>query len=87
MQLKICLCFRVYSHLTLRGIWCDRLAQKMGKKDVEAGPVTDSRYPLTAQELSELMRTRGEEAKQIIEQKYGSVLEICKKLNTSPNDG
>ncbi|XP_055353324.1 plasma membrane calcium-transporting ATPase 2-like isoform X2 [Paramacrobiotus metropolitanus] len=62
----------------------------MGKKkaaDDGAGGARHPDFPLTAQELSELMRTRGEEARQIIDQKYGGTLELCKKLKTSPNTG
>ena len=60
----------------------------MGRKgEVNDAPATDPSLPLTARELSDLMRSRGEEAMQIITDKYGGVLEICKKLKTSPNEG
>ncbi|OQV17008.1 Plasma membrane calcium-transporting ATPase 3 [Hypsibius exemplaris] len=44
-------------------------------------------FPVSAQELSDIMRCRREEAKDFIQQKYGGVLELCKKLRTSPNEG
>jgi Cation transporter/ATPase, N-terminus len=47
----------------------------------------DVDFPVTCQELSDIMRSRGDEAKVLIEQKYGGLLELCKKLRTSPNEG
>lgn len=44
-------------------------------------------FGLTVQELRELMEHRGREALEIINNKYGGVLEICKKLRTSPTEG
>lgn len=44
-------------------------------------------YGLTVDELRELMELRGHEAYEMIQTKYGGVMEMCKKLFTSPNEG
>ncbi|XP_076469324.1 plasma membrane calcium-transporting ATPase 2-like isoform X2 [Babylonia areolata] len=44
-------------------------------------------FGLTLQELRELMEHRGGEALDIINNKYGGVVEICKKLKSSPTEG
>ena len=59
----------------------------MGKKSgADSELVHDPSFPLTAQELSDIMRARGEEAVGIINQ-YGGIQEICRKLKTSQNEG
>lgn len=44
-------------------------------------------YGLTLMELRELMEFRKQEAYQVIQTKYNGVLEMCKKLYTSSNEG
>ncbi|XP_050411569.1 plasma membrane calcium-transporting ATPase 2 isoform X1 [Patella vulgata] len=44
-------------------------------------------YGLTLKELRELMEHRGAEGLQLIQTKYNGVLDMCKKLYTSPNEG
>lgn len=44
-------------------------------------------FGLTVQELRELMEHRGREGLELINSKYGGVLEICNKLKTSPTTG
>lgn len=44
-------------------------------------------FGCTAEELQHLMELRGREAIQTIQTKYGGVLELCKRLYTSPNEG
>ncbi|XP_076447724.1 plasma membrane calcium-transporting ATPase 2-like isoform X3 [Babylonia areolata] len=46
-----------------------------------------AQFGLTLQELRELMEHRGSEALNLINTKYGGVLEMCKKLKTSPTEG
>ncbi|GAU93669.1 hypothetical protein RvY_05571-2 [Ramazzottius varieornatus] len=59
----------------------------MGKKSgVDTELVHDPSFPLAAQQLSDVMRSRGEEAVVIINQ-LGGIQEICRKLKTSPNEG
>lgn len=47
----------------------------------------NGQYGLQLMELRELMEHRGHEAYNIIVTKYGSVIEMCNKLFTSPNEG
>ncbi|ESO99441.1 hypothetical protein LOTGIDRAFT_186814 [Lottia gigantea] len=54
------------------------------------GDMVDGRpaeYGLTLKELRELMEHRGAEGYNLIQSKYNGVLEMCKKLYTSPNEG
>ena len=44
-------------------------------------------YGLKLEELRELQESRGHEAYEIIQTRYGGVMEMCKKLYTSPNEG
>ena len=44
-------------------------------------------FGCTLKELRELMELRGAEAYQKIQQQYGGVLELCKRLYTSPTEG
>lgn len=44
-------------------------------------------FGVRLEELRELMEHRGREAYELIQNKYGGVLEMCKKLYTSPNEG
>ena len=44
-------------------------------------------FGCTLQELRELMEVRGHEAYNKIQNDYGGVLELCKRLYTSPNEG
>ena len=44
-------------------------------------------FRCTLAELRSLMEVRGHEAYQKIQNDYGGVLELCKKLYTSPNEG
>ena len=44
-------------------------------------------FGMSLSELRELMKEHKAEALEIIINKYGGVLEICKKLKTSPTEG
>lgn len=44
-------------------------------------------YGLTVEDLVELMGVQGHEGHEIIQTKYGSVNELCKKLYTNSNIG
>jgi Ca2+ transporting ATPase len=44
-------------------------------------------YGLTLEELRELMEHRKHEAYETIQTRYNGVLEMCKKLYTSSNEG
>ncbi|KAL1414672.1 hypothetical protein MTO96_000794 [Rhipicephalus appendiculatus] len=46
-----------------------------------------AQYGVTVQQLRELMETRGQEAIQRIQDEYGGIQELCRKLYTSPTDG
>ena len=46
-----------------------------------------AQYGVTLKQLRELMEFRGHEALERINSEFGGVLEICKKLYTSPQDG
>nr|XP_037281556.1 plasma membrane calcium-transporting ATPase 2-like isoform X3 [Rhipicephalus microplus] len=46
-----------------------------------------AQYGVTVQQLRELMETRGHEAIQRIQDEYGGIQELCRKLYTSPTDG
>lgn len=59
-------------------------------KPAEMGELVDGRpreFGCTLKELRELMKYRGHEAYQKIQEDYGGVHELCKKLYTSPNEG
>ncbi|KAH8022523.1 hypothetical protein HPB51_025086 [Rhipicephalus microplus] len=55
-----------------------------GMATVEGRP---AQYGVTVQQLRELMETRGHEAIQRIQDEYGGIQELCRKLYTSPTDG
>ena len=55
----------------------------MGEQ-IEGRPV---QFGCDIKELQELMEHRGHEAYQKIQDDYGGVLEICKRLYTSPSEG
>lgn len=44
-------------------------------------------YSCSMKELKELMALRGHEAYNKIQQDYNGVLEICRRLQTSPTEG
>ncbi|XP_037094678.1 plasma membrane calcium-transporting ATPase 2-like isoform X7 [Pollicipes pollicipes] len=46
-----------------------------------------TQYGVTLKQLRELMECRGQEAIERINTEFGGILEICKKLYTSPQDG
>ncbi|OTF77092.1 plasma membrane calcium-transporting ATPase 3-like protein [Euroglyphus maynei] len=46
-----------------------------------------SGFEITVMELRELMDSRGQESISKIQQKYGSVMNLCQKLRTSQNEG
>jgi len=45
------------------------------------------KFACTIPELQELMRHRGPDGCQKINSEYGSVLELCRRLRTSPVEG
>ena len=45
------------------------------------------KFGCTLQELRSLMEHRGHEAYQRLQEDYGGVLDLCKRLYTSPNEG
>nr|ABL63470.1 plasma membrane calcium ATPase [Pinctada fucata] len=47
----------------------------------------DGQYGVTLMELRSLMEKRKKEGYDTIQEKYGGVIELCKKLFTSPNEG
>ncbi|ELU11612.1 hypothetical protein CAPTEDRAFT_227483 [Capitella teleta] len=55
----------------------------MAAEEAEAG----SKFGCTVKELRDLMENRGHEAYAHLQDTYGGVLELCKKLYTSPNEG
>lgn len=55
-----------------------------GMATVEGRP---AQYGVTLQQLRELMETRGHEAIQRIQEEYGGIQDLCRKLYTSPTDG
>ena len=46
-----------------------------------------AKFGVSLKELRELMEHRGTEGYNKIQNDYGGVLELCKKLYTSPNEG
>ena len=44
-------------------------------------------FDITVSELRELMEHRGVEALELIADKHGGVINLCKKLKTSPTQG
>lgn len=60
-----------------------RLSSKMAD-DLEG---TSVQFGCTVKELRELMELRGQEACQRIQHQYSGVLELCKRLYTSPTEG
>ena len=48
---------------------------------------TDTEFGVTVSELRELMELRGNDAYQRIQTQYSGVLELCKRLYTSPTEG
>ena len=46
-----------------------------------------AKYGCSLKELRELMEHRSHEGYQKIQNDYGGVLELCKRLYTSPNEG
>ncbi|KAL5013629.1 hypothetical protein ScPMuIL_007899 [Solemya velum] len=54
--------------------------------DMVDGPAAVD-FGISLEELRELMEHRGREAYELIQNKYGGVLEMCKKIFTSPNEG
>ena len=46
-----------------------------------------SKFGVTVPELRALMEHRGHDAYQKLQDDYGGVLELCKRLYTSPNEG
>ena len=55
----------------------------MGEED----GVVVGRFGCTVPELRALMELRGQEGYQKLQDDYGGVLEVCKRLLTSPNEG
>ena len=53
----------------------------------EADGTTQGSFDCTVKELKELMSYRKEEASDKIKEDYHSVLEICRRLQTSPTEG
>ncbi|PVD24236.1 hypothetical protein C0Q70_14706 [Pomacea canaliculata] len=51
------------------------------------GQPASARFGLSLMELRELMEHRGTEGYELIQTKYGGVLEMCRKLRTSPTEG
>jgi len=44
-------------------------------------------YGVSVKELKNLMEARGRESYEKIQSEYGGVLELCKRLKTSPTQG
>ena len=59
-----------------------RMTSKM--EEIDGRP---AQFGCTVEELQQLMESRGHEGYQLIQNQYGGVLEICKRLYTSPNEG
>ena len=53
----------------------------MGDEERAAG------YGVSVKELKTLMEARGRESYEKIQSEYGGVLELCKRLKTSPTQG
>ena len=47
----------------------------------------DGQYGIGLMDLRTLMEKRKKEGYDAIQEKYGGVVEMCKKLYTSPNEG
>ncbi len=56
----------------------------MGEEEVDGHPIN---FQCSLDELRALMEVRGHEAYQKIQNDYGGVHELCKRLYTSPNEG
>jgi len=52
-----------------------------------AAGVSPAQFGCTLKELRELMEQRGLDAVARIQQQYGGVLELCRRLYTSPTEG
>ncbi|ESO09994.1 hypothetical protein HELRODRAFT_72729 [Helobdella robusta] len=61
------------------------MLKRYSRPDIER-KVT-SHYDITLKELKELMRLRGKDAVGHMQQRYGGVVELCRKLYTSTTDG
>ena len=67
---------------------CERVANvtmnNMAEDQIDGHP---AEYGLALEELRDLMELRKSEAYETIQTKYNGVLEMCKKLYTSSNEG
>lgn len=64
------------------------MARNMEERRRMMGDEMDGhQFGATLQELRELMEVRGHEAYNKIQNDYGGVLELCKRMYTSPNEG
>jgi len=52
-----------------------------------AAGTVETQFGCTLKELRELMEQRGIDAVARIQQQYGGVLELCRRLYTSPTEG
>ncbi|KAL3852970.1 hypothetical protein ACJMK2_016573 [Sinanodonta woodiana] len=59
----------------------------MADKTADEMDAKQPTFTLTINELKELMQLRGHEGYELLQSKYGGVLEMCKKFYTSPNEG
>jgi Ca2+ transporting ATPase len=50
-------------------------------------PDAAKQFGCSLDELRDLMQHRGPDAYQLLQTNYGGVLELCKHLKTSPNEG
>lgn len=56
-------------------------------EDADGVAAGGGKFGCSVLELRRLMEHRGHEAYQKLQETYGGVLELCKKLYTSPNEG
>ena len=54
------------------------------REEIDGRPVD---FGVTTAELQSLMENRGHDGYQMIQNQYGGITELCKKLYTSPNEG
>lgn len=82
----------------LCGFYCLILLKQQKKKKQKNGDLVDPEqqelkefegcsYGCTVKELKELMKFRGHEGFQKLQQDYNGVLQLCNQLGTSPTEG
>jgi len=58
-----------------------------GRRSVEMNNEHLPQFGVTVKEMRELMELRGHESHEKIQESYGTTIELCKRLVTSPTEG